>query len=380
MRTPMTSVLGYTEMLLDGQMDATQTREALESIYRNGKHLLGLIEDILDLFKIQGGRMTCKPVTCSPHEVIADAVSGIRPLALNKGLSFDVRFATALPETIRTDPKRLRQILVNLLGNAVKYTDEGFVRLTVSLHEESGAKRFCFDVEDSGIGIPEDRHSEVFEPFTQVNEERMPEGTGIGLPIARYLARLLGGDLRIIASAPGEGTHMRATIDPGALENVPLVSDSASRMAVREEAASAPDAARLDGRILLAEDAPDNRRILTLLLEQAGAMVVTAQDGQEAVTKALLAREEGQPFDVILMDLEMPVLSGKEAVQMLREAEYERPIIALTAHATDDHRKECAQAGCDDFLTKPVTRDRLYGVIQTHMVRQPEAIGAGSGD
>jgi PAS domain S-box-containing protein len=374
-RTPMTAILGFTDLLLD-QQDYSRPGEqveALDTIKANGEHLLQLINDILDVSKIEAGRMTVERVTCSPLRVLADVASLLRVRAQAKQLPLHFHVPGPMPETIESDPTRLKQILINLVDNAIKFTSKGNVSLTTRLLREGEQPHLQFDVADTGIGMTEEQVNRLFQPFTQADASttRRFGGTGLGLVIARRLAMMLGGDVSIVETRPGVGTRFRVIVPTGPLEHVRLV-DAPAIDALAVPAAmpihppTSPDALR-DVTVLLAEDGPDNQRLISHILTKAGARLVTADNGQAAVDAVLAARSEGKPFDVILMDIQMPVMDGYTATTTLRAAGCTTPIIALTAHAMSTDREKCMQAGCDDYQTKPVHRKALIDAIARHV-------------
>jgi CheY-like chemotaxis protein len=281
----------------------------------------------------------------------------------------------SLPETILTDPARLRQILINLVGNAIKFTVSGGVRIvTKLLHDPRDQPMLTFAVIDTGVGIPDTEIGKLFEPFMQADgsASRRHEGTGLGLAISRQLARALGGDVTV-SSEFGKGSTFTATVATGPLEGVRLVDSLQEGRSTdgRSDEFTGPLQQRLSCRILLAEDIPDNQRLIASILRKAGAKVDIANDGLEVVEKALAAHPQRHersadptgPFDVILMDMQMPLRDGYEATRRLRHEGFARPIIALTAHAMRGDREKCIDAGCDDYLSKPVNRQQLVETV-----------------
>lgn len=383
-RTPLTAILGFSENLLDGQLAETDRQEAVLAIQRNGLHLLTVINDILDLSKIEAGRLMVERIRCSPFELVAGAESLAHAGLRDRTLTFKVEYLGDLPETVETDPTRLRQILANLLSNAIKFTDSGGIRLLVRLADADTPRPLLqFDVMDTGIGISLEQAQKLFREFTQADASttRRYGGTGLGLCISKRLAQMLGGDLVLVESTPGAGTRFRLTVAAGDLAGVALVGSHLARRGARSGQSSvlpASSAEPLAARILLAEDGPDNQRLISFILKKAGASVVVVENGEQAVERALNAQQAGRPFDVILMDMQMPVMDGYEATRTLRREGYRGPIIALTAHALLEERQHCLEAGCDEFLGKPIDRAALLQAIRdfTAQAAKPAALPA----
>ncbi len=368
-RTPMTAVIGYADLLLDPGITASERIEHVQTIRRNSEHLLSLINEILDLSKIEAGKMVVERVPCSPCQVIADVCSLMRVRAKDKSLDFEVEFLTPVPETILSDPTRLRQVLLNLVGNAVKFTHRGSVRILARCEDPEGPwPRLVFEVADTGVGLTRDQQLRLFKPFEQADNSttRKYGGTGLGLVICRRLALMLGGDIEV-ESLAGRGSSFILSVETGRLDGVKMfdgLSEAAipegGSQAVREEQSSEP----LRCAILLAEDGIDNQLLISTMLRRAGASVVIAENGRVAVERALAAAVSGAPFDVVLMDMQMPELDGYGAAAKLRARGYEGPIVALTAHAMAGDRERCTAAGCDDYLTKPIPKFRLVETMR----------------
>lgn len=368
-RTPMTAILGFTDMLLERLSDQ-EGLEAARTIHRNGQHLLAIINDILDLSKIEAGRFETERIECSPIEIMADVETLMRPAAEEKGLTFDVVYAGTIPERIETDPLRLRQILLNLVGNAIKFTRLGGVCLTTRLLlEERRTPCLQVDVRDTGIGMTREQTARVFDPFTQANSSttRQYGGTGLGLAICERLAGMLGGDIRV-QSEPGTGSTFTLTVDAGDLDDVPRIHPPNDERTENSPNPQAPTT--LTGKILLVEDGVDNQRLISLVLEKAGATVHLAENGKEALESVFPSRSiEGQiqSFDVILMDIQMPEMDGHEATRQLRERGFEGPILALSAHASQSEIQGILEAGCDAYLAKPIERSDLLRVVAAYL-------------
>ena len=384
-RTPMTAILGFADVLLEqGNIENAPPEriDAARTIKSNGEYLLSIINDILDLSKIEAGKMTIERIACSPCQVIAEVVSLMSVRAAAKGLSLDVEYVGAIPQTIQSDPTRLRQILVNLTANAIKFTEVGRVRLVTRFVNDKDQPELQFDVVDSGIGMTNDQIAKVFRPFTQADTSttRRFGGTGLGLDLSQRLARMLGGDVYVVESQPGVGTRFRATAVTGSLDGVQMLDDPALATVLaseprRKEAETGKPC--LNGcRILLAEDGPDNQRLISHVLRKAGAVVTAVENGAQAVDTALAARDYGSPYDVILMDMQMPVMDGYEATSALRQNGYSGPIIALTAHAMASDRDKCLTAGCDDYASKPIDRVCLIRQV-SEWARRSQCVVAG---
>ncbi len=374
-RTPMTAILGFADVVL-GNVSDPQNVEGLKTIQRNGKHLLEIINDILDISKIESGKLETEQLNCELALLVSDVASLMKIRADAKGVRFEVEYDGLIPESVQTDPTRLRQILINLIGNAIKFTEVGEIRLVVRLVDENaGTPMMAFDVIDSGIGMSEEQISKLFRPFVQADNSttRRFGGTGLGLTISKRLATILGGDIHV-QSMPGEGSTFSATVNIGSLEGVKMLdSPAAVALPAKDDARPAAEMSPLECRVLLAEDGPDNQRLISFVLKKAGADVTLAVNGQVAYDLALEASNEGTPFDVILMDMQMPVLDGYEATRNLREAGYSGTIIALTAHAMASDKEKCVKAGCDDYTTKPIDRRKLVALVDQYASQKPPA-------
>jgi PAS domain S-box-containing protein len=377
-RTPMTAILGYADILAENARDP-ESIEAADTINRNGQYLLDIINNILDISKIEAQKLAVEPTACSPVAIVSEVLSLMRVRADAKNLELVAEFDGPVPKTITTDPVRLRQILINLIGNAVKFTELGSVRVVTGLQEQAGsAPLLRFEVIDSGIGMTEAQIARLFQPFAQADTStsRRFGGSGLGLTISRRLAQLLGGDI-LVRSALGAGTSFTVVIDPGPFDRDAMV-EAATEAVAGDRRPPSPehgDLPALEGRVLLVEDGPDNQRLLAFVLRKAGAQVELAENGQaaiEAITTAGFAAgqsppERCEPFDVILMDMQMPVMDGYLATRQLRSMGYGGPIIALTAHAMNQDRQRCLDAGCDDYLRKPVERRNLLVAVAKYL-------------
>ena len=370
-RTPMTAILGFTDILLGNSLTENESAKAAEIIKRNGVYLLDLINDILDLSKIEAGKRIVDLQKCSPSQIAAEVISLMKVPADAKGLPLSLEVQGSIPEQVTTDPIRVRQSLVNLIGNAIKFTEVGGVRVVMRLDSASeGESKFVFDVIDTGIGMSADQMGLLFRPFSQVDSStcRRFGGTGLGLAISKRMAEMLGGDI-VVRSCPGQGSTFSFSMGIGRPDGLAVTQELSHAVTARKPVSDVPQ--RLGCRILLAEDGPDNQRLIAFLLRKAGAEVELAGDGRIALDLALAARQAGNPFDLILMDMQMPVMDGYETTQQLRSAGFEQPIIALTAHAMTQDRKKCIDAGCDDYVTKPIDPKTFVQLLERWVAREP---------
>jgi len=366
-RTPMTAILGFTDLLLEDDTEDAHRHEHLTAVKRNGQHLLSIINDILDISKIEAGKMTLEAVPTDPAGILEDSLKMMRPRAAGKNISLDCQFQTPIPRSFSCDPVRFRQILLNLIGNAVKFTQVGgvTVRMAFDAAAPEGAQ-LRIAVEDTGIGIFPDQMPRLFQPFSQADSTmtRRFGGTGLGLVISQRLAAMLGGSITA-SGDPGKGTTFTLTIRvPDA--KVELVAPTTQPQTIPAASPKPASAAPLTGvRILLAEDGPDNQRLISFHLTKAGASVTIVDNGLKAVQALTIAGDttsparDPSPFDLVLMDMQMPDMDGYTAAAKLRQLSCRTPIIALTAHAMAGDREKCQRAGCDDYATKPVERAAL---------------------
>jgi two-component system, sensor histidine kinase len=380
-RTPLNAVLGFTQLLMAGGDDDDQAKrlEYLELIKTSGENLLGLIDDVLDLSKIESGKLEIEHVPCSPQQILAEVVSVLRVRANQKNLALEYRWEEGVPKTILGDPGRLRQLLVNLIGNAVKFTAQGYVRVVARLVNDGGKSLLSFEVIDSGIGIPQEKWSAIFDPFVQADSSvtRTFGGTGLGLAICRRIVEAMGGTLTV-RSEVGKGSVFTATIDIGSAADASAARASRSDIipAARRRGKSPP--VRMPyGRVLVVEDGDTNRKLIDLILRRAGLDVVTAENGKLGVDAAL-SQSPGGKFDLILMDMQMPVMDGYTAARTLRENGVTLPIVALTAHAMSGDEKKCREAGCSGFVTKPIHAEALLQTVAENIAENRRAVAAAA--
>ena len=361
-RTPLNAILGFSDLLRMGADDGDEARrqEYLGLIHTNGEHLLDLIQDVLDLSKIESGKFDVERVPCSPQQILADVVSVLRVRANQKGLALEYRWEEGVPETVMADPGRLRQLLVNLVGNAIKFTTQGHVRIVGRMLQSDEKSHLVYDVIDTGVGIPKDKWKAIFDPFVQADGSltRKFGGTGLGLAICRRIVEALGGTLTV-RSEVGRGSTFTATIDVTSL--APAATTRASRSDI-VPAAQRPlrrgTTETLRGRVLVVEDGDTNRKLIELILRRAGLDVATAENGKLGVDAAM-----AEPFDLILMDMQMPVMDGYTATRILRQNGLTLPIVALTAHAMSGDEQKCRAAGCSEFVTKPIHCETLLQTV-----------------
>jgi signal transduction histidine kinase/CheY-like chemotaxis protein len=362
-RTPLNGILGYTELLLRGADAGNEAErfEFLTTIRDSGRHLLQLINDILDISRIEAGYFRVEIVSSSPDHILKEVVSTQRVTAEAKGISLDCRWEGRVPETIQTDPHRLRQLLMNVLGNAIKFTERGSVTIVASVDDAQSPPMLRLEFHDTGVGIPESQLHTIFQPFYQGDATitRKHGGTGLGLAISRKIANSLGGDLTV-ESVVGRGSVFTVTVAAGDLYDV-LFQDVSLQPTTEAGPEWPRNGSSLGGmNILVVDDMATNRRLVSLLLARAGAKVATADNGAVAVQEV----ERGD-FDVVLMDMQMPVMDGYTATTLLRERGFRRPIIALTAHAMRGDREKCELAGCSAFVAKPINMDELIATVKS---------------
>jgi PAS domain S-box-containing protein len=363
-RTPLGAILGFADMLIHKSPEECAQAGCVQIIQRNSLHLLELINEILDLSKVEAGQMKVERVSSDLPALLSEIISIMRPRAKEKGLAFGLTFQGPIPRRIQTDPLRLRQILVNLLGNSVKFTQSGRIDLRVT-DEGAGSPSIVLrvDVIDSGIGMTPELVGRLFIPFTQGDASitRKFGGTGLGLTISRQLAKLLNGDITVI-SQPGIGSTFTLKIDCGpsvGVERLENLNEATLPTTVDQKVEAN---VQLRGQILLVEDGADNQRLLRMQLGDAGATVTSALDGQIAVHLATT-----QTFDLILMDMQMPVMDGYAATLELRRRGLTLPIIALTASAMAEDRDKCLAAGCSGYLSKPIDEQKLLNTVNEYL-------------
>ena len=371
-RTPMNGIIGMTEVML-GTPISTEQREYVGIIKSSAESLVGIINDILDFSKIEAGMLTVETLPCDLRQIISDAITPFAVLASDKHLQLGQVVAADVPPLIASDPVRVRQILVNLIGNAIKFTERGAVRVEVAMRTELGAQGMVqVSVRDSGIGIPAEKLDVIFNAFSQADGSttRQYGGTGLGLSITRRLVELLGGSMWV-ESVLGQGSAFHFAL--------PLLNSPASEVAAESDtvANADPESGQrvdIDLPVLLVEDNQVNQKVALKLLERRGYHAQLAENGEIAL--ASVARER---FAVILMDMQMPVMDGIEATRAIRSLEAREglprtPIIAMTANAMEGDRERCLEAGMDDYISKPIRADQLYAHLAQWTRRQARGV------
>lgn len=360
-RTPLSAILGFTDLLLDPDTSDTERAEAIQIIKKNGDLLLKIINNVLDLSKMEAEQFFVERSSFRLRELIEEVMASLRLKAEEKGILLE-SFYAQLPDTVVGDATKIRQILMNVLSNAVKFTEQGAVHLYVRESFRRGNSiSLNFVVKDTGIGMNPEQAQRIFDPFVQADPSLSHRygGTGLGLPISSRLADLMGGQLLLLESAVGKGSTFEIYL------KVELPEKSAAKP--RKSQAQAREEKPLEGvRLLLAEDMPDNLFLMSKRLRSLGAIVAPAANGREAVEQAL-----SSPPDAILMDLQMPFMDGYQATQALRARAYEGLIIALTAHALNEEREKALRQGFDEYLTKPIDREVLVGTLRRLLKPDP---------
>ncbi len=369
-RTPMNAILGYVNLIEELDEPPEARASYREAIHRNGAQLLQIINDILDLSQIESGQISLGLTKVRAVDIVNDVTLLLQSKAVNKQLDFHVEYIGLIPETIETDPIRLRQILMHVIGNAIKFTERGSVQVRIrTIDADTANPQLQFEVVDTGVGMTEEALLRIFEPFVQVDTSstRQFGGTGLGLAITRRLLDVLNGEVRV-HSIPSNGSTFTVYLPTGPLDDVAnIAATPPARLIDGQTKSTVAVTRRFSGKVLVAEDGIDNQRLVRMLLKKAGFQVEIAENGQAATDAVCAAEDIDAAFDLILMDIDMPVMDGYEATRWLREHGFEGPIIAFTAHALAGDRERCLSAGCDDYLTKPVDRDQLLDMIGRYL-------------
>lgn len=369
-RNPMNAIVGFTDILRRGLEENEITRvRYLDTIHASGTHLVELINDILDFSKIEAGKLDLEIRECSPYELMNDVVNVLRMKAEQQSLTLSVEVRGQIPETIKSDPTRLRQVLMNLVSNAIKFTSEGGVRIIASMVERAGQNALRFEVIDTGIGMTKEQMGRLFQEFMQADSSvtRRFGGTGLGLAISKRLTEALGGEIAV-DSVPGKGSTFHFCVATGDIENVAMLTDQ--QMAEKSSSTSRTTMSGLStwfkpARVLITDDTPANRQLAGLVLRKAGLHVDEAENGAVAVEKA-----GEHAYDLLLMDMQMPVMDGFTATKTLRSQGLTTPILAFTANVTEQDRQHCIASGCTGFLTKPINIDLLLSTMAEYLPTQ----------
>ena len=360
-RTPMNAIMGFTEILKRGYVkNEEDSLRYLNIINASGKSLLDLINDILDLSKVEAGHQDIEITKTEPHRTIDDVLQVLNVKAQEKSIELHFEALGSVPQTIETDQSRMRQIIFNLVGNAVKFTDVGKVTVDYRLQNDQSHPHIVVRVIDTGVGIATGNLDSIFDPFVQADTDttRRFGGTGLGLAISRKFARMLGGDITV-KSVLGVGSCFTITLPTGDLKNIALLEPEEMTSATRQMETSGQSRWQFaKARVLVVDDGAENRELVRLLLEDAGLTVDEAENGKIGMEKAM-----SKHYDLILMDVQMPVMDGFTATKNLRQREIKTPIIALTANAMKGFEQQCLEVGYTGYLTKPIEVDRFMNYM-----------------
>lgn len=365
LRTPLTAILGFTELVRRNPTGDDADR-MLEMMATNGAHLAEILDDLIDIAKIEADRLEVIATPCRLLDVVKAACDLMTYRASEQGLRLTCEIDPSVPTTVNVDAVRLRQVLLNLLGNAVKFTDAGFIACRVTCGENDLVE---IRVQDTGRGIPDDAREAIFDPFIQGDEsvERRRTGIGLGLAISKRLAEMMGGNLEVESTSPA-GTTFLLTLSAPCAEEPPAPRYNArGQNPVDRFAQSRLANSWANKRVLLAEDTPANQFLLCKLLEPTGVQLECVSDGEQAVKRALMHLAQGRPFDLVLMDMQMPVMDGFEAVAQLVKLGHSAPIVAVTAAALSEERNRCLAIGCSEVVTKPIDFDELQYVMEQYL-------------
>ena len=369
LRTPLTSILGYTELLLDDSANERIMQE-LSIIHTNGKHLLSLLNDLLDMSRIMANKLELSPKDIYLSGFMTDVHSLMNLAAKDKGLKLSISCDTEVPEVIKADPTRLRQVLINLISNAVKFTDSGQISVTLDIRPhagENGNELLRFKVRDSGIGMPPDKLEDIFHPFEQIEDVMRANhgGAGLGLAICRELVNKMGGEISV-DSKFGEGSVFSFTVDPGDIANQPR--EMLNLAAPSSQTQSAMNL-HVSGRVLIVDDLRELRRLTGHLVSQCHAQVAYAENGVKALEAVLMAEKEGKPFHLVLMDIHMPVMNGIDALKALRKHNCKTAVVAITAASRKGLRQSLLDEGFDDVIGKPIEKQALSQILDRYLIR-----------
>ncbi len=359
-RTPLSSIIGYAEGLLDEDQTREQREKSIQTIIRSSQHLKGIINNVLDLSKIEAEKIELESIPSNLFDLLAEVQSLVNSQAVEKGIAFNINYSFPLPQTITTDPVRVKQILLNLCCNAIKFTERGRVDLNICYLPAT--RILQVDVVDTGIGMTASQIGNIFEPFVQadVSTTRKYGGTGLGLCLSRRLGMLLGGTLEV-TSESGKGSTFSLRLPIKESDGLPLVNEIKLENTMPK---TGPQTTmqQLQGKVLLVEDTPELQVLIASYLRKIGLKIDVANNGEEGVNAAMSG-----DYDLVFMDIQMPVMDGYTAVKILRAKGYIKPIIAMTANAMQEDRQRCLAAGCNDYLAKPVQREQIYSILEKHL-------------
>jgi len=362
-RTPLSAMLGFAEVMLSEGNLSVDHRDYISIIARNGRQLVRIVDEILDLAKIESDTIRVENVSFQPRQLIDEVATLLKVEAEKKELQFQLKYISQLPKMMSTDPTRLRQILINVIGNAIKFTDRGSVEVAVQLKNSKAnfyKKILQIEVKDSGIGISQEQRKKMFQPFMQADSstKRLYGGTGLGLFLSKKLAKLLGGDLTLGESVPNKGSTFVFTAEVEVPELEKIAPTNLNHQASNKEA--------LRGRVLVVDDVADNRKLVGYHVARLGFEVDQADSGAKSIEKALSTY-----YDAILMDVQMPEMDGFEVVKRLRSKNYKGPIVALTAYAMKGDKERCLKAGFDDYICKPIETELLRKILLKYARKKP---------
>ncbi len=356
-RTPLTSIIGFAESCLDANQSMSERYDATSTIIRSGNHLLHIINEILDISKIEAGKLDIEIRPVKLSELLHEVNMFVKVLAQEKGLTFGINYSFPLPKTIHTDQLRLKQILLNLCSNAIKFTEKGHVFLNVSYLPQT--EHLKLEVVDTGIGMTTEQMEKIFAPFQQADSSITREfgGTGLGLTLSKQLTEILDGELTV-ESTPGKGSHFITFFKLNEIDTNELDYENDYQAAFQEPVPVSKTIPSVSGKLLIAEDNPDIQALVKMLINKIGADTTIVENGKLAVEEALT-----EDFDLIFLDIQMPVMDGFEALKQLRENNYKKPVFAMTANTMKKDQDKCFTAGFDGFISKPIDKNDLYSVI-----------------
>ena len=360
LRTPLGAILGYAELASDPDLDEIDRTDFMATVIKNGNQLLHLVNDLLDLTKVEAGKIEIEKVYFDPLEIINEVIDLLNLTAEKKGLKVDLILADQKLLPLLSDPLRFRQILMNIVSNAVKFSQRGFIFIILRYPKpaEKHPQKLVIEIQDSGPGLTLEEQERLFKPFSQADGSvaRKYGGSGLGLNLSRQLARLLGGDLSLEWTQPGVGSRFVLHLP------APTKNDSVSTLLTRQITPRNHLVSLIGKTILIVEDNLDNQKLISTYLKCSGADLEIARDGLEAIAKV-----SDINYDLIIMDVQMPIMDGLQATALLRQKKFTNPILALTAHAMKEDRDRCIAAGFDDYLTKPIDKNLLLEKVGQYL-------------